>query len=160
VAVSGDREIERKFLVLDDSWRGDVSGDPVPMRAGYLSARPEATVRVRMEGEHAVLTIKGKPVDADGRERPEYNLPIPASQAQAILSSAMLEGGVVRKTRWPVRVGNSDYTVDVFDHPRAGLVLVEIELRHRDAEFDRPAWLGEEVTADWSYSNSSLAREA
>ena len=130
------------------------------MRAGYLSIRPEATVRVRMEAEEAVLTLKGKPVDADGRERAEFNLTLPADQAEAILSSNMLDGGVVRKVRHNVRVEGALFTVDVFEHPRPGLHLVEIELSHRDADFPRPAWLGEEVTSDWSYSNSSLAREA
>ena len=65
-----------------------------------------------------------------------------------------------RKTRWPVRVGDSDFVVDVFEHPRPGLVLIEIELPHRDADFERPDWLGQEVTADFSYANSSLAAEA
>lgn len=156
----GDREIERKFLAVGDGWRAQVSGDPVPMRAGYLSLRPEAVVRVRMEGREAVMTIKGKALDADGRERSEFNLPIPVAQAESILSGPMIEGGVVRKTRWPVSVDGHDFTVDVFEHPRPGLVLVEIELPHRDADFPRPDWLGEEVTADASYMNSSIAREA
>ena len=155
-----DREIERKFLARGDGWKADISGDPIPMRAGYLSVRPEAVVRVRMEGAEAVLTLKGKAVDPEGRERAEYNFPIPVAQAEAILSGPMIAGGVVRKTRWPVRVGDSDFVVDVFDHPRPGLVLIEIELPDRDADFERPDWLGEEVTADFSYANSSLAAEA
>ncbi|MBX7249503.1 MAG: CYTH domain-containing protein [Caulobacteraceae bacterium] len=158
--MSNHREIERKFLVRGDGWRAMVDGEPVVMRAGYLSVRPEATIRVRLENADAVLTIKGKPVDADGRERPEFNLPIPPDEARAILASPMIEGGVVRKTRWPVRVGASRFVVDEFEHPRPGLLLAEIELQARDAGFERPDWLGEEVTSDWSYSNSSLAREA
>lgn len=154
------REIERKFLTAGDGWRAQVVGEPVVMRAGYLSVRPESTVRVRIENDEAVLTIKGKPVDADGRERPEFNLSIPAPEAEAILASAMLDGGVIRKTRHTVQVGDSQFTVDVFEHPRPGLQLAEIELTHRDATFERPDWLGKEVTADWSYSNSSLASEA
>ena len=155
-----DREIERKFLARDDGWKAQVSGDPIPMRAGYLSTRPEATVRVRMEGADAVLTIKGKALDADGRERPEFNLPMPAAQAEAILAGPMVEGGVVRKTRWPVDVDGHAFTVDVFEHPRPGLVLVEIELPDRNADFPRPGWLGQEVTGDMSYMNSSIAKEA
>lgn len=155
-----DCEIERKFLARGDGWKADICGEPIPMRAGYLSLRPEAIVRVRMEGAEAVLTLKGKAIDAEGRERAEYNLPIPVAQAEAILSGPMIAGGVVRKTRWPVRVGDSDFVVDVFEHPRPGLVLVEIELPHRDADFARPDWLGEEVTADFSYANSALAAEA
>ncbi len=155
-----DREIERKFLARGDGWKADICGEPIPMRAGYLSLRPEAIVRVRMEGAEAVLTLKGKAIDAEGRERAEYNLPIPVAQAEAILSGPMIAGGVVRKTRWPVRVGDSDFVVDVFEHPRPGLVLVEIELPHRGADFARPDWLGDEVTADFSYANSALAAEA
>ena len=158
--MSAHREIERKFLAACDGWRAQVSGEAIPMRAGYLSTRPEATVRVRMEGAEAVLTIKGKAVDADGRDRPEFNLPIPVDQAEAILAGPMVEGGVVRKTRWPVAVDGHAFTVDVFDHPRPGLVLVEIELPAPDADFPRPDWLGEEVTGEVSYMNSSIAREA
>lgn len=159
-APTADREIERKFLARGDGWKADICGEPIPMRAGYLSLRPEAVVRVRMEGAVAVLTLKGKAIDAEGRERAEYNLPIPVDQAEAILAGPMIAGGVVRKTRWPVRVGGSDFVVDVFEHPRPGLVLIEIELPHRDADFARPDWLGEEVTADFSYANSALAAEA
>lgn len=160
IQATGDREIERKFLARSDGWKADVSGDPISMRAGYLSVRPEAVVRVRMEGDQAVLTLKGKALDAEGRERAEYNLPIAVAQAEAILAGPMIAGGVVRKTRWPVRFGDSEFTVDVFEHPRPGLVLVEIELPHRDADFARPDWLGEEVTADFSYANSAMAAEA
>jgi adenylate cyclase len=117
-------------------------------------------VRVRVEGSVAVLTIKGKAIDADGRERPEFNLPVPLDQAEAILAGPMVEGGVVRKTRWPVAVGDHEFTVDVFEHPRPGLVLIEIELPSRDADFPRPDWLGEEVTVDMTYANSSLAAQA
>jgi len=153
-------EIERKFLVTGDGWRAQVDGPPVPMRAGYLSRRAEATIRVRFEGDEAVLTIKGRAVDADGRERAEYNVPVPADQAAAILAGAMLEGGVVRKTRWPVRVGGSLWTVDVFEHPRPGVALAEIELPTRDAPFDRPDWVGEEVTGDPHWTNAMIAQEA
>lgn len=159
-APTADREIERKFLARGDGWRANICGEPIPMRAGYLSVRPEAVVRVRMEGEVAVLTLKGKAIDAEGRERAEYNFPIPVAQAEAILAGPMIAGGVVCKTRWPVRVGDSDFVVDVFEHPRPGLVLIEIELPHRDADFERPDWLGEDVTADFSYANSVLAAEA
>jgi len=158
--VREHREIERKFLAAGDGWKAQVSGDPIPMRAGYLSTRPEAVVRVRMEGDRAVLTIKGKALDPDGRERPEFNVPLPADQAEAILAGPMVEGGVVRKIRWPVEVDGHAFTVDVFEHPRPGLVLVEIELPSRDAAFPRPDWLGEEVTGEVAWMNSSIAREA
>jgi adenylate cyclase len=154
------REIERKFLVRHDGWRAQVVGEPIVMRAGYVSRRKAASIRVRFEGEDAVLTLKGQPIDAEGRERPEFNIPIPADQASAILESGMVDGGVIRKTRHRVQVGESLFEVDEFEHPRPGLVLAEIELPSADADFDRPDWLGEEVTADSRYSNAVIAGEA
>lgn len=153
-------EIERKFLVVGDGWREQVCGEPIPMRAGYLCRRPEATIRVRFEGEEAVLTLKGKPVDAEGRERAEHNFTIPADEAEKILAGGMIEGGVVRKTRWPVRVGEDLWVVDVFEYPRPGAVLAEIELEAADAPFERPGWLGEEVTGDPAWTNAAIAGEA
>lgn len=157
---SGHREIERKFLVTGDGWKSQVEGEPIPMRAGYLSRRPEATVRVRLEGPKAVLTVKGKAVDPEGRERAEFNYSIPVEQAELMLTGPMLDGGVIRKTRHPVRIGESLWIVDLFEHPRAGLVLAEIELPAADSAFERPDWLGEEVTADHRYTNSVIAAEA
>ncbi len=158
--VASHREIERKFLVLNDSWRIQVVGEPVVMRAGYVSRRKQASIRVRFEGEAAILTLKGQAVDPAGRERPEFNIPIPAERGAAILESGMVDGGVIRKTRYNVRVGASLFEVDVFEHPRPGLVLAEIELASADAGFERPDWLGEEVTADSRYSNAVMAGEA
>ena len=158
--MTAHREIERKFLVAGDGWRAQVDDDPIPMRAGYLSRRLEATVRVRMEGPDAVLTVKGKAIDPDGRDRAEFNFPIPVDQAELMLAGPMLDGGVIRKTRYPVRVGGSRWVVDLFEHPRPGLALAEIELDHADAAFERPDWLGDEFTSDHRYTNSMIAAEA
>ena len=155
-----NREIERKFKVTHDGWRRQVVGEPVPMRAGYLSRRKAAVVRVRFEGGQAVLTIKGAPIDADGRERAEYNIPISAPAADEILASGMLDGGVISKVRHTVQVGDSLFVVDEFFHPRPGLILAEIELEAADQPFERPDWLGEEVTADPAYANAMIAAEA
>ncbi len=155
-----NREIERKFKVLHDGWRRQVVGEPVSMRAGYLSRRKQAVVRVRFEGAQAVLTIKGAAIDPDGRERPEYNIPIPPADADEILAGAMLDGGVISKLRHSVRVGDSWFVVDEFLHPRPGLILAEIELDAADQPFERPDWLGEEVTADPAYANAVIAAEA
>ena len=154
------REIERKFLVLNDGWRAQAQGPGMVMRAGYLSRRVEAVVRVRFEGADAVLTIKGAPLDVEGRERAEHNFAIPAEDAELMLAGPMLDGGIIHKVRHAVLVGASHFVVDVFVHPRAGLVLAEIELPDRDAPFERPDWLGEEVTADSSYANAVIAAEA
>ena len=155
-----NREIERKFKVAHDGWRSQVVGAPVLMRAGYLSRRKQAVVRVRFEGDQAVLTIKSAAVDAEGRDRAEFNFPIPAADAQEILASAMLDGGVVRKVRYNVRAGDSWFVVDEFLHPRPGLQLAEIELDAPDQTFERPNWLGEEVTSDPAYANAVIAAEA
>jgi adenylate cyclase len=155
-----NREIERKFKVRHDGWRADVVGEPIPMRAGYLSRRSEATVRVRFEGDEAVLTIKGKAVDADGRDREEHNFPIPRASAEAMLAGPMLDGGVIEKTRHSVKCGEDLFVVDVFAHPRPGLELAEIELSAADQDFQRPDWLGEEVTGDPAYFNATIAAEA
>ncbi|WGM38487.1 CYTH domain-containing protein [Caulobacter sp. NIBR1757] len=158
--MTAHREIERKFLVLDETWRDQVVGEPVVMRAGYVSRRKQASIRVRFEGEAAILTLKGLAIDPEGRERPEFNFPIPADQGAAILDSGMVDGGVIRKVRYTVQVGASLFEVDEFEHPRPGLVLAEIELPSADADFERPDWLGEEVTADSRYSNAVIAGEA
>ena len=154
------REIERKFKVLHDGWRSQVVGEPMPMRAGYLSRRKQAVVRVRFEGEDAVLTIKGAAIDAEGRDRAEYNIPIPAAAAEELLAGPMLDGGVISKLRHEVRVGASLFVVDEFLHPRPGLILAEIELDAPDQAFERPDWLGEDVTADPAYANAMIAAEA
>lgn len=158
--TAAHREIERKFLVRHEGWRAQIVGEPIVMRAGYVSRRKEASIRVRFEGEAAILTLKGQAIDAEGRERPEFNFPIPAEQGAAILESGMVDGGVIRKTRYRVQVGQSLFEVDEFEHPRAGLMLAEIELASADADFERPDWLGEEVTADSRYSNAVIAGEA
>lgn len=159
-AVRANREIERKFKVIHDGWRGQAVGEPIAMRAGYLSRRKSAVVRVRFEGAQAILTLKGAAVDPDGRERAEFNFPIPAADADEILSSAMLDGGIISKLRHTVPVGGSVFVVDEFLHPRPGLILAEIELDAADQPFERPDWLGEEVTSDPAYSNAVIAAEA
>ena len=154
------REIERKFRVLHDGWRAQALEPAIVMRAGYLSRRPEAVVRVRFEGDQAILTIKGAPTDPEGRDRAEHNFIIPSEEAELMLAGPMLDGGIIHKIRHTVLVADSQFVVDVFVHPRPGLVLAEIELPHRDADFARPDWLGEEVTSDWTLTNAAIAAEA
>lgn len=152
-------EIERKFLVCAQSWREAIEQEQ-SIRQGYL-ASPDpgqgarATVRVRRLGEQAVLTIKG-PGQGTGRARAEFEYPIPAADADALLAELALPG-MIEKVRYRVRHGAHCWEIDVFSGENAGLVLAEIELEHEDEDFERPDWLGAEVTQDGRYYNASLA---
>lgn len=145
-------EIERKFLVSDDSWRARVTGQ-VTMRQGYLTEiGSAASVRLRVEGEQGRLNIKQSVV---GSRRAEYEYDIPLADAEEMI--ATLCRGVVTKTRYRVAEGGHSWEVDVFDGDNAGLVVAEIELDHEDEDFQHPSWLGEEVTQDARYYNHALA---
>lgn len=143
-------EIERKFLVNDTAFLEGASG--VRMCQGYLSTRPQATVRVRIQQERAWLTLKGK---SEGATRSEFEYPIPPADARAMLDE-MCTGGRIEKTRYYLDVPPHTWEVDVFEGENAGLVVAEIELREENEEFIRPDWLGEEVTGDPRYYNSQL----
>lgn len=148
-------EIERKFLVLSPEWR-TASGAPGRlMRQGYLAGGPPFTVRVRIAEPEAWLTIKG-PVH--GISRAEYEYPIPLADALAILASEGV-GAIVEKIRH--RIPHHDLTIEVdeFLDANAGLILAEVELPAADTPFHPPAWLGKEVTHEWRYHNSHLARQ-
>jgi len=143
-------EIERKFLVLDDRWR---SGSPsTTIRQGYLSRSPERTVRVRVAGDRAWLTIKAP---GKGIARPEYEYEIPAADGAELLG--ICDGPLVEKVRHLVPYGGQTWEVDVFHGQNEGLIVAELELDNPDQGFDRPPWLGEEVTEDRRYANSQLA---
>ena len=148
------REIERKFLVVGEGWRGGATG--VPYRQGYLGAGADArcTVRVRIAGESAFLTIKGP---AAGCARDEYEYPIPVSDAGEMLAR-LAAGGCVEKTRYRVPFGGRTWEVDEFSGENAPLVLAEVELERVDAEIALPPWAGREVTDDPRYTNAALAR--
>ena len=122
-------EIERKFLVKPGAWERAV---PQPMAQGYLARGDAATVRVRVSGGHAWLTVKGR---GDGLSRPEFEYGIPADEARAMLA---MVPGVVEKTRRRVPVGAHVWEVDVFEGENAGLVVAEVELTSPDEAFERP----------------------
>jgi adenylate cyclase len=145
-------EIERKFLLANDDWRG--LGQPTPMRQGYLAADPVRTVRVRIEGERAVITIKSKSV---GISRGEWEYEIPVSDASELLQG-LCETPLVEKTRHRIEHAGHIWEVDEFHGDNAGLVVAEIELDAEDEAFEIPAWIGREVTGDKRYYNSSLIR--
>jgi adenylate cyclase len=145
-------EIERKFLPAGDAWRE--LGEPVLLRQGYLSSDPARVVRVRIQGETAFLTIKGK---SHGATRGEWEYPIPVPDAAELLDTLCL-APLVEKIRRRIPVGAHLWEVDEFLGANAGLVVAEIELDSEDEAFDKPDWIGSEVTDDARYFNSNLIR--
>ena len=145
-------EIERKFLLSGDGWRQ--LGEPVLLRQGYLCSDPERTVRVRIEGETGALTIKSK---GSGVRRGEWEYPIPLPEAQELLDT-LCERPLVEKYRRRIEHAGFTWEVDEFLGENAGLVVAEIELPSEDTVFDRPDWIGQEVSGDKRYYNSSLIR--
>ena len=146
-------EIERKFLVTDDSWRADVESSSRIMQ-GYLSDGRNATVRVRIKGDNAYLTIKGA---TRGISRSEYEYPIPVADAEAMLGELAVSPAV-DKLRYLVRCGEHLWELDVFSGENEGLVMAEVELASEDEPFRMPGWAGEDVSADLRYYNVNLAR--
>ncbi len=145
------REIERKFLVTDDRWMLGATG--VRFRQGYLAVGPPASVRVRIAGGKAFLNIKESTIDISRRE---FEYPLPLEDAQTMLD-ALRQSELIEKTRYEVLHAGMRWEIDVFEKQNAGLVVAEIELSHREQEFDPPPWLGNEISGDPRYFNSSLS---
>jgi len=148
------REIERKFLVTGDGWRPGARG--VLYRQGYLGAGAEATctVRARVAGESAFLTVKGR---AAGGARDEYEYPIPVADAEEMLERLCV-GGRIEKYRHRIPFAGHTWEVDEFTGENAPLVVAEVELDRIDIEVELPPWVGPEVTYDPRYTNAALAR--
>lgn len=146
-------EIERKFLLRSDEWRGHVDSRDL-LRQGYLSSGSACSIRVRIAGEHAWLNLKAK---RSGMTRLEFEYPIPRTEADEILNE-LSTGPILEKYRHRIPMGDLVWEIDEFLGANAGLVVAEIELPSESAEFARPDWLGEEVTADERYYNFNLAR--
>lgn len=144
------QEIERKFLVASDAWRQNANGTRV--RQGFLCTEPARTVRVRVAGDRGTLTIKGKTV---GATREEFEYDIPREEAEHLLDALCLRP-LIEKVRYVLRQGAHTWEVDVFEGENAGLVVAEIELQREDEVFERPDWLGREVTDDPRYFNANL----
>ena len=142
-------EIERKFLVVGDGWR---QGEGLPYAQGYLNRDGQRTVRVRIAGDRAFLTVKGA---NSGATRAEFEYEIPKADAEQLLH--LCDGAVVRKTRRLIEHAGHAWEVDEFEGDNAGLVVAELELESEDQPYARPDWLGREVTGDARYYNSSLA---
>lgn len=145
-------EIERKFLVRDDSWREQVERS-IPMRQGYLHRDDRTAIRVRIFGDQAHLNIKASD---DGIHRHEFEYPIPLADARALFEQ-VVQGDVLEKVRHELHFGGHRWEIDEFLGDNAPLVVAEIELASADQPFERPPWLGEEVSSDPRYYNANLA---
>ncbi|NJW53881.1 CYTH domain-containing protein [Salinimicrobium oceani] len=149
------QEIERKFLILDTSDFRKEAFRETRIVQGYLNSAAERTVRVRIRGEQGFLTIKGKS-SSDGLSRFEWEREIRISEAEALLK--LCEPGVIEKLRYEIRYENHIFEADEFCGDNEGLLLAEVELQHKDEEFAKPDWLGEEVTGNLKYYNSYLSK--
>ncbi|HDS16532.1 MAG TPA: CYTH domain-containing protein [Proteobacteria bacterium] len=144
-------EIERKFLLQDESWRlqADVG---VGLRQGYLSHNEKNSIRVRIGGCRAWLNIKSS---TPGTVRHEYEYPLPLAEAEEMLAG-LCRSPVIEKRRYHVEYGGFTWEIDVFSGANQGLVVAEIELETVEQDFPRPPWLGAEVSAELRYYNSQL----
>ena len=147
------QEIERKFLVKGD-FKRCCKADRITQ--GYLSSVPERTVRVRVKGEKGYITIKGIGSES-GASRYEWEKEIPVAEVKELLK--ICEPGVIDKTRYEVPMGNFVFEVDEFYGENQGLIVAEIELKSESDKFEKPQWLGQEVTGDVKYYNSMLMKK-
>ena len=147
-------EIERKFLVLDDSYKHEAFSSS-HIQQGYICSDRGRTVRIRIRDEHAFITIKGPSLDG-GLSRYEFEQEIPLDDARKLMT--LCEPGVIDKTRWLVRSGEHTFEVDEFHGDNAPLVMAEVELKARSEEPKMPHFIGKEVTGDRRYYNSQLRR--
>lgn len=146
-------EIERKFLVTSDDFKA-ASSHKNQISQGYLNSHPERTVRVRIKGESGFLTIKGKGNET-GMTRFEWETEIALEEAKKLIT--LCENGVIDKIRHEVKMGNHTFEVDEFFGDNKGLIVAEIELKSEDEAFEKPSWLGKEVTNDERYYNAYLS---
>ncbi len=146
-------EIERKFLVLSDDYK-KFATSKTPILQGYLNSDPHRTVRIRIKGESGFLTIKGKG-NSTGTTRLEWETELPLFEARPLLD--ICEEGVIEKIRYNVPVGKHLFEVDEFTGINTGLTIAEIELQNENELFEKPSWLGQEVTNDNRYYNAYLS---
>lgn len=143
-------EIERKFLVKNSDWKKNAKGNFFSQ--GYLSTDPEKTVRVRLEGNKATLTVKGL---TTGISRPEFEFDIDFNQARQMLDT-LCRNTCLTKIRYRIPYCGHTWEIDEFLGENTGLVVAELELQSEDEVFEKPQWLGEEISGDFRYYNSML----
>lgn len=146
-------EIERKFLVTSFEYKNEAYAKKSIVQ-GYLSSNPERMVRIRTNGKDGFITIKGMG-NKSGMSRFEWEKMISLEEATALLK--LCEEGAIEKIRYEVKVGNHVFEVDEFFGENKGLVMAEIELENEDEVFEKPSWLGKEVTNDVKYYNAYLS---
>jgi adenylate cyclase len=144
------QEIERKFLLAGDGWHGLTEG--IEYRQGYLCATKERSVRIRIAGSKGFLTIKGATI---GAVRSEYEYEIPLADARSLLDSLCPQPQIEKK-RYTIPYRGFSWEIDEFFGLNAGLIVAEIELEAEDQVFERPEWIGKEVTGDPRYYNAAL----
>ena len=144
------KEIERKYLINDDSWRQGASG--TTYRQGYLSTVKQRTVRVRTIDDKGFLTIKGITI---GATRREYEYEIPTADANEMLDE-LCEKPIIEKTRFKISHAGLTWEIDEFSGVNQGLIVAEVELESEDQNIDFPPWVGVEVSGDPRYFNSNL----
>lgn len=144
------KEIEKKFLVIGDEWRG--LGTGVLYRQGYLSTEPERTVRVRVVGAQAFLTVKGI---TRGATRAEFEYEIPLHDAEEMLDT-LCKRPLIEKVRYEIEFAGHLWEVDEFIGENRGLIVAELELDEEDRDISFPHWIGAEVTSDARYFNANL----
>lgn len=147
-------EIERKFLVNSEKYKAEASTKKRIVQ-GFLNTNPNRTVRVRIKGKQGFLTIKGKS-NEEGTSRFEWEKEIPLSEAQELL--LLCEKGVLEKVRYEVPLGKHVFEVDEFFGENEGLVVAEVELSSENEAYEKPTWLGKEVTGEVKYYNSQLSK--
>lgn len=148
-------EIERKFLVTSDAYKTEAYRQSRIVQ-GFLNTHKERTVRVRIQGDKGFLTIKGAS-SADGLSRFEWEKELPVTECEALLK--LCEKGIIEKIRYEINFGNHIFEVDEFFGDNKGLVIAEIELSNETETFEKPSWLGNEVTGDIRYYNSQLSKQ-
>lgn len=146
-------EIERKFLVSSLAFK-DAAFAKIQMAQGYLNSHPERSFRVRIADERGWLTIKGKGNDS-GTTRFEWEKEIPVTEALALLS--LCENGIIEKSRYLVKIGSHVAEVDEFVGDNVGLIIAEVELKDENEYFQKPEWLGKEVTGNSKYYNAAIS---
>ncbi|WP_299246187.1 CYTH domain-containing protein [uncultured Aquimarina sp.] len=147
-------EIERKFLVASEIYKQEAKKSTLIIQ-GFLNTDPERTVRVRIKGKLAFITVKGIG-NASGTTRFEWEKEIPVNEAEALIK--ICEKGVIKKMRYEVPSGNHIIEIDEFFDENNGLTIAEIELSTENETFIKPNWLGKEVTGDARYYNSQLSK--
>lgn len=146
-------EIERKFLVTSNAFK-QAAFKQTRILQGFLNTHPERTVRVRIKADQGFLTVKGISNQA-GTIRTEWEKEISVADAEELLK--LCEPGIIDKTRYEIKVGNHIFEVDEFSGDNKGLIVAEVELNSEKEVFEKPLWLGKEVTGELKYYNSQLS---